>query len=347
MKIPPARAESFLSGLGDDIHGVLLYGPDSGLIRERAKGMADKITGGTDDPFLLAELTAADIREDPARVCDEACALAFGGGKRAVRLRGATDGTTKAIGNALESLAETGDPSPSLLIVEAAELGPRSSLRKLFETAEQGAAIPCYLDEGAGLERVIEDQLLKHKLRTDHDALSWLSANLGADRGITLGELEKLSLYCAGAEKVTLEDCQAVVGEAAAHDLDEAVFAAGGGEAQALDQALERAFREGINPITLLRAAQRHFQRLHQVAGGVAGGTSLEAAVKGLRPPVFFKLARRFTAQARNWPPDRLAGALDILTEAELRCKSTGQPDHLICQRALMQIANAGRRVRR
>ena len=347
MKIPPARAETFLSGLSDNIHGILLYGPDSGLVRERAMTALKKVTGGSDDPFLIAEMTAAEIREDPARVTDEACALAFGGGRRAVRLRGAADGATKVIGGTLDTMAEASGPAPSLLIVEAGELGPRSSLRRLFEGADHGAAIACYLDEGAGLERLIESAFLSYELRVDHDALSWLAANLGADRGVTMGEVEKLALYCAGAKKVTLEDCRAVVGEAAAHDLEDAVFAAASGECEALDLALARAFQEGVNTIAILRASQRHFQRLHLVCGEVAGGTSLDAAVKGLKPPVFFKLAERFRGQTRRWNPNSLARAIDLLTDAELRCKSTGQPDRLICQRTLMQIANAARQAGR
>ncbi len=343
VKIAPARADAFLAGAGDDIHAVLLYGPDSGLVRERGRSLAVKITGTVDDPFLMAELTAAELRDDPARLADEACALAFGGGRRAVRLRSAADGATKAVANAMDLLEEGGDPPPSLIIVEAGELGPRSSLRRLFEGADHGAALACYLDEGAGLERVIETALGEHGLRPSADALVWLGRALGADRGVTLGEIEKLGLYCAGAKEVTLEDCRAVVGEAAAHELDDAVYAAGGGDTMALDRALKSAFQEGISPIAVLRAAQRHFQRLHLVTGQVANGGSLDAAVKGLRPPIFFKLADRFRAQARSWTPDRLATALDLLTEAELGAKSTGQPDRLICQRVLMQIATAAR----
>jgi len=348
VKVPPARAEHFLAGIGEEIHAVLLYGPDSGLVSQRGRALAAKIAGADDDPFLMAELTAADIRDDPARIADEACALAFGGGRRSVRLRGAADGVAKAVSGAMELLGAAAGPPPSLVIVEAGELGPRSSLRRLFEGAAHGAAIPCYLDEGAGLERVIEDALRGHGLSAGADARAWLAGALGADRGVTLGEVEKLALYCAGAKEVTLEDCRAVVGEAAALELEDAVYAAGGGDATALDRALTRAFQEGVNPITVLRAAQRHIQRLHLVTGQVTGGGSLDAAVKALRPPVFFKLADRFRAQARSWTTERLATALDLLTEAELGAKSTGQPDRLICQRVLMQIATAARaRVRK
>ncbi len=347
MKVAPARAEAFLSNLGADCHGVLLYGPDSGLVRERARTLTRAVAGTADDPFLIAELSAAELRDDPARLADEAAALAFGGGRRVVRLRGAGDGASKAVAGALEALAAGEGPPPSLLVVEAGELGPRSSLRRLFEGEDAAAAIACYPDEGGGLERVIEKTLEKHGLKASSDGLAWLARTLGADRGVTLSEIEKLALYCAGSKTVTLEDCRAVVGDAAAHELEDAVYAAGGGDSQALDRALDRAFREGANPVTVLRAAQRHMQRLHLVAGQVAGGMTLDAAVKGLRPPVFFKQADRFRAQARVWSVDRLATALDLLTEAELGAKTTGQPDRLICQRVLMQIASAARHGRR
>ena len=343
MKVPPARAESFLSGIDENIHAVLFYGPDTGLIRERGRALSVKITGTDNDPFLMAKLTVADLRDDPARIADEACALAFGGGRRSVQLRGVGDGATKAVASALELLGNGSGPPPSLIIVEAAELSPRSSLRRLFEETSHCAAIACYLDEGAGLERVIEGALRSHELRANPDALAWLARALGADRDITLGEVEKLALYCIGGTEVTLEDCRAVVGEAAAYELEDAVYAAGSGDATELDRALTRASQEGVSPIAILRAAQRHIQRLHLVAGQVAEGSSLNDAIKALRPPVFFKLADRFRAQARSWTPDRLVTALDLLTTAELGAKSTGQPDRLICQRVLMQIATAAR----
>ena len=47
------------------------------------------------------------------------------------------------------------DALDAFVILEAGDLGPRDKLRKLFEAADGGAAIPCYQDEGQGLETVI------------------------------------------------------------------------------------------------------------------------------------------------------------------------------------------------
>ena len=343
MKISPARADDFINTLGDDTRAILLYGPDSGLIRERARFAILKITNVVNDPFLISELTPPELRNDPARLADEALALPFGGGRRAVHLKNAVDGLSTIITETVNRLSECPAPAPSLLIVEAAELSPRSSLRRLFEGNESCAAIACYLDEGAGLERVITDALRDHGLKLDGDARSWLAGHLGTDRQLPRRELEKLALYCAGKLDVTLEDCLAVVGSGGSSDIDEAIYAAASGDLGALDQALARASQEGQSPIAILRAAQRHFQRLHLVCSQAHKGSDIGSAMKSLRPPVFFKLADRFRAQTRTWTLPRLTAALGLLTDAEIRCKSTGQPAHLISARVLMQIANAAR----
>ena len=90
------------------------------------------------DPFRIAELTPARLKEDPARLADEAAAIALTGGRRAVVVRDASDGVTGAVSGFLA------DPKgDALVVLEGGELGPRSSLRKLFEGADNAAALVC------------------------------------------------------------------------------------------------------------------------------------------------------------------------------------------------------------
>ena len=97
-----------------------------------------------------------------------------------------------------------------------------------------------------------------------------------------------------------------------------------------------------------LGAVARHFQRLHLVCGRTARGETLDGSVKGLRPPVFWKRADRFKAQATTWPPAALARALERLLEAEAACKQSGAVPETICARTLLKIAvNAPRRRQR
>ena len=92
----------------------------------------------------------------------------------------------------------------------------------------------------------------------------------------------------------------------------------------------------------------RHFLRLHLVRGLTGRGETLDGAVKSLRPPVFWKRAESFKAQAAAWPPGALSRALERLIEAEAACKQSGAVPDTICARTLLEIAvNAPLRRRR
>ncbi|MEO0320841.1 MAG: DNA polymerase III subunit delta, partial [Pseudomonadota bacterium] len=69
------------------IAAFLVYGPDQGLVRERAKTLMAQVISDTTDPFNMLDLTDADIKADGARLTDEICALSFMGGERVIRLR--------------------------------------------------------------------------------------------------------------------------------------------------------------------------------------------------------------------------------------------------------------------
>jgi DNA polymerase-3 subunit delta len=342
MKVSPRDIERFLKQPPPELRAALFFGPDEGLVRERAQRLAGTVIDDLDDPFRVVEMSGSAVNADPARLADEANALSLTGGRRLVRLRGAGEGVTEALQTLLE-----GPNCEALIIIEAGGLAPRSGLRRLLERAATGAAVGCYPDEGRDLIGLIEDGLRGYGLNTDRDVVAYLAANLGGDRMITRSELEKLALYAADAGTVTLDDAVALVGDSASLGLDDTALATADGDHAAVDRAVARLLREGVAPIAILRAVARHFLRLQLAAGLVAAGKSPRDAIAALKPPVFFKHAPRLTAQLRWWPHTGLATALNHLLDAELRCKTTGAPDAAIVSRTLLAIANSAVRARR
>ncbi len=342
MKIAAGKADAFARAPDPAIRGVLVYGPDTGLVRERADRLAQSVVPDLSDPFLVADLAAESITADPARLADEAAALALTGGRRVVRVRDGVDGLAAAVKNMLEMPA-----ADSLVILQAGDLSPRSALRKLFEGNGALAALPCYADDARGLDRLIHDVLAGASLSAAPDAIAYLSENLGSDRGISRSELEKLALYAHGADQVTLDDAMAVIGDSAALALDDLVFAATDGDIATVDRTLHRSLQEGQATVAILRAVARHLMRLQVAADKVASGDQPDQAMKALRPPVFFKRQTQFRRQLGAWRSARIARALDIALTAERGCKTTGMPDTALCGRALMQIAALAQRGRR
>jgi DNA polymerase-3 subunit delta len=341
VKLQGQALGRYLRAPDPSVLAALFYGPDAGLVKERAQALLAAAAGDPGDPFRTCELTPADLKGDPARLVDEAAALPFTGGRRVVRLRDATDSVAALLKDVLRGAGQ------GLVILEAGELGPRAPLRVLCETSERAAAIACYRDEGEALSGVIAADLKRSGLTAAPDALEYLTANLGGDRALTRAELEKLALYMAGSggpdgrrgAVVSLEDAMATVGDTAALGLDDLIHDVAGGSPAAVERDLERQLAEGDSPVTILRAAARHFMRLHVVAGAMARGQDADGAMATLRPPVFFRDKDRFRGQLRRWKPPALAAALARLTEAEIDCKTTGLPAETICRRVLAEIA--------
>ncbi len=334
MKIQAGAADQFVLEPDPRVNAVLIYGPDNGLVRERAQTLAKVAVDDPNDPFMVSEIAASTRRDDPSRLADEAASMSLMGGRRLVRLRDATDG----VADHVKAMFDAGNIE-ALVVVEAGDLAARSRLRKLFEDTPDAAAIACYADDDRALSRVIRETLGRHDLEVSDDAMIFLLDNLGGDRMISRMELEKLSAYAAGAGRVSLDDATACVGDSAVIVLDDIAFSTASGQQARLARALGRAFEEGNDPIRVLRVVARHFLRLHLAAGIVAGGESPDRATKMLRPPVFFKRQDEFRGQLRRWSPATLSSAIEALTGAEIACKSTGIPGEATCGRALMRLA--------
>ena len=337
MKINAARAEQFVQSLDTNIQTVLFYGPDDGLVRERAQRLIRKFVGSLDDPFNNVEILATDLKDDPAKLIDESSSLSLVGGKRGIYVRGATDTHTSSI---LPILSRA--PGETLVVIEAGNLGPRSKLRLAFEKPNNVAAIPCYLDNDQTLVKVISQTLAAQKMSVTRDALGYLTGQLGSDRSMTRSELEKLILFKGEPGEISFEEARLCIGDSSEATLDDLVFAAGSGRPSQTGKLLDRALLEGTNEIGIIRALMRHFSRLHQTKGLIAEGATPSQASKALRPPVFFKQVDKFQKQVQAWTFDRIGIALNLLTETESQCKSSGQPTTLICRQAVLRICALG-----
>lgn len=331
---PDARQVARLLASPDRVRAILLHGDDHGLIRERATEAARAAAGTLDDPFRVAVLN----RDAHDRLEEEATALSLSGGRRVVWVRDGQDSLHGMLARVLGRAS--GEPGgAALILIEAASLPARAKLRTLLEAAPDAAAIACYAEEGRVLEASIVRMLEAEQTRIDPDALTWLAQHLGADRAASRGEVEKLVLYAAGQGRITLDDVQAVTGDAAGASLEDAAFAATAGDRAGADLAIERALLEGSSPIALARSLLSHLHRLRQVLMLVEGGTPQSDALRTLRPPVFFKRQAQFSRALSLWTVASLFEAAAETARLELACKRTGAPDLVLARRHVALLA--------
>ena len=338
MIVKSADAERYAAKPPKDLVAALVFGPDAGLVRERAEKLMKSVVEDLNDPFRVADLDESALASDPARLCDEAAAISMLGGRRVVRVRGAGNALAKLFEGFLE--APSGD---ALVVVEGGDLAKGPGLRKVFEEAGNAAAIACYLDSARDLHDVVRDAMKAQGLSIAPDALEDAVGRLGSDRGVTRRELEKLALYMHGQKQVTADDVRAAMGDEAEARVEEAVDAAGGGDVARLDLALERLWIAGISPVQVLRLAMSHFQRVLLAGIESRRGESLDGVMRKFRPPVHFSRQASFKSQVQRWSEPKLMEALDLLLDGEALVKTTAVPAEAACSRTLFNVAAMAR----
>ncbi|HEU5046486.1 MAG TPA: DNA polymerase III subunit delta [Rickettsiales bacterium] len=332
MKITPRDIAAFLKQPDRQTQAALLYGPDSGLVRERSREIAATILGKNPDPLNRIELNGNQIKSDPALLLDELNALSLMGGNRVVIVRDPIEKIEPIIKSAFERKNST------YLIIEAEELPTSSALRKLFEKEDYFAAIACYLEEGRGLEELIRTTLTGFGLNVNRDALMYLTDNLGNDRMVTRSELEKLALYMGNEKEVTLPIAMQLTGNNASESIDDLCNSIALGKSEDSGKLLAHLLNEGTQPVAIVRSLIRYFQRLDIAHGHIASGQSREQAIKMLRPPVFFKSVPIIERALSRLSPARISQSLTLLLRTEKEIKSGVIPPALLISNAVLTL---------
>lgn len=330
MRVSSSEADKLQNAPPKTWAAVLYFGPNAGLVRERADKTARAIVPDLSDAFRVADLTADVLKKDAARLSDEAAAISMFGGRRIVRVRDAVD----ALAQLFEAFIadHKGD---ALVVVEAGELNKTSALRKVFEGAKSAAAIECYDDRPEDAGRLIKETLAEIGWKVEPDALAYLSEALSLDRRLLRAELEKLTLYLGLGEAnatVTRAQAQTLIGDSGSVETDEIADAVAAGDVKLLDQLILKAADAGISWTGVVGATLRLFQRMTSFSESGGGGFSSSP------------YGQRMAAQLRGWDRQRLIAAMKLLAQAEADTRTTVLPDAPIAQHALFAVAELGRK---
>ncbi len=318
---------------------VLLYGPDNGLVRERAERIIGGSVSDLNDPFALVRLEGDDLASNPSRLVEEAHTVPLFGGKRAIWIKGGNRNFAPAVDMVLNA-----PPTDCRVVIEAGDLRKSSPLRTTCEKSKVAAAIACYPDNERDLSRLIDEEMKSADLSIAPDAKSMLVSLIGGDRRASRGEIRKLALYAHGKGRVDIDDVLAVVADASTLALDAVVDAAFAGKTGETEAQFARALDAGTSSGTVVGAALRHVGQLHKARLAIESGERGDAAMYSFVPPLTFKRKPAVETALSAWTAARLSRAMELLADALLQVRRTPALSDALGQRALLRIAMAARR---
>jgi DNA polymerase-3 subunit delta len=319
---------------------VLVFGPDAGLVRERAEALIRASVDDINDPFSLVRLEGDMLASEPSRLVEEANTVPLFGGRRAVWVKAGS----RNLASAVEALLANAAPN-CRIVIEAGDLRRNAPLRALCERAKNAAAIPCYTDNEAALARLVDDEMRAAGLAIAPEARAALVPLLGGDRLASRGEVRKLALYARGKKQVELDDVMAVVADASELALDALVDAAFAGRTADVEFQFAKARTAGTSPGAILSAAQRALASLHKARLAIDEGKTPPIAVASMIPPIHFSRRALVEAALKSWSTPRLERAMAQLADAVLESRRQSDMAATIAQRTLLSLAvNARRR---
>ncbi|WFS00671.1 DNA polymerase III subunit delta [Rhizobium tumorigenes] len=251
--------EGFLQTAARKHRLFVIYGPDRGLVSERAKQIAEKTGVDLSDPFSLVKLDVGDLHNDPGRLIDETNAIGLFGGARLVWIRGAAN--EKSVVDGLQAIASN-PPDTAFLIVDAGDLKKTSALRKLADGNRTIMAIPCYADDARALNTLVDHELAHENLRITPAARHMLLELLGGDRIASRNEVRKLALYCRGLGTIDEQHVIDIIGDASAVSADDAVDAILKGDSAGFLHATQKIIASKTSIFLVLQGCLRQFQLL-------------------------------------------------------------------------------------
>ena len=322
---------------------ALVFGPDAGLVSERADAMVRAAVDDPNDPFALVRLDGDELAGDPSRLIDEANTVPLFGGRRAIRVKaGGRD-----FSSALATLVAD-PPRDCRIVIEAGDLRRNSPLRTLCERAKSVAAIACYLDGDRELGRLIDEEMRGAGLSIAPDARAALLPLLGGDRRASRNEVRKLTLYARGKSEVDVDDVLATVADASGLVLDAVIDAAFAGRTGELETLLGKARGAGIASSRIIAAAVAQAAQLHRARISIESGAPTAGVVEQLVPRAQFRRRAAIEAALAGWTAARLERVMADLAAATLDTRrlsgALADLSDPVVGRALLITATAARR---
>jgi DNA polymerase III subunit delta len=325
---------SFVKAPKADCRAMLVYGPDAGLVAERADALGNVLARRGQGQTEIVRLDDRDLAEDPARLEVALRTIPMFAEQSVVRVAAGPKLDVPALKTLLA------EDFANVLIVEAGNLRPDSALRKAFEGHKTAAALQCYSD-ARDLSELIESELGDAGLSIDRETRDYLMTRLGADQALSRAEVVKLALYAQGAGTVSHDDIEAIVGDAAETALENFVYATSGGDAKAALSELQRLVAAGTDRGSALSALGRHFIQLHRVAAAVASGRKTEEALRSLWPPPRPRSREEaFIVRCRKWGAGRLAKTLPLIQEAIKRSRLSPDLAGAFAERLVLSLTS-------
>ena len=153
-----------------------------------------------------------------------------------------------------------------------------------------------------------------------------------------------LFLDSSNKREINVDDVRLVLFDTNQNQINELCAHVCLGRIEDSQKVLSRLFLQGITPPQFVAAFLGHFQKIHSTGLRVLSGVPVNAAIKEIKPPIFFKEVKGFQNQVENWGVKKAERALELLVETDLKTKTFSGLGHSIIGDIVLRLANVAKK---
>ena len=304
-----------------------------------------KVAGAVGADAERIDLGSADLKNDPARLLDEAAAISMFGGPRYILIERAGD----EILSSVEALLEA-EVAGNLVIIVAGDLKKSSKLLKLTADHDLAVAFASYVPDAGKGDQLVLERASGHGLIIQRDVARRIADGCGGNRSVIDQELAKYALYLDSSPQAPRplehETVDAIGAGADEGDLSRLVDSVVNGDAQGVEAELVRLRSDGVDGISLIRAMLRRMLLLAKLRGEVEQGSSPSAVMTSSGKSLFWKEKPGVERQLTKWRSELIAKSISRLIEAERQVKASGGLGPVAADAELFAICRQAARLR-
>ena len=319
---------------------LLVYGSDLGAMDEVVQKTI-RFFEISDNLMELIEITPEKIKKTPSLFWDEVNAYSMLSHQRLIYYKNVPD---SFVDEALLFLRE--EHPDTFLLMRSDTLKTSAALCKQMCDHERALAVGCYPQEAAGVRQTVLSFMSDEGFVIHPDALDLLVQSLGADKAVTMNELEKIKTYMDDQKQISLADIQACIGNETLSNMDNLIIGAMTGNARLVQKNLKLLIQENVNPVTIVSAFVRKAQQFLLIITKRADGMPLDSAISSTPPYIPFTILPAVKNIVQSWPVQHMQNLLALLAQTDRQLKSN-LPAQTILNQMLLKIIHAGKNLMR
>tara|TARA_B100000674_G_scaffold281760_1_gene232986 strand:- start:1915 stop:2892 length:978 start_codon:yes stop_codon:yes gene_type:complete len=211
------------------------------------------------------------------------------------------------------------------IILNSEHLEKKSKLRKLFEKEKDLILIPIYDDNATSLTKIVEQFLIKNKIKLSRESVNLLVNRARGDRENLKIELEKIFNYSITNKNIEYDVVQKLTNLAENYEVNELANGYLSKNKNAVARILNENNYSDEDCILILRTILSKSKRLINIIEKFEKEKNIDQVISNIKPPIFWKEKELVKKQATSWLLEELKGITYKMSEIEVSIKSNSK----------------------